>query len=130
MRRIKRLAAAMVTLCILTGCGNGMELPQEPMVFSVGGEEDAEYISLIYEDRIYIPYCPYEKKYLGDCIGYVVWDRDSDEYTSYICEVKGYPAEEWVIELSDTACAEGMIFKEINAESIPEGMSSEYEWNR
>lgn len=129
MRRGILLGLMTAGLCFLGGCGNKIKLPGEPVVFSVS-EENAEYVSLIYEDRIYVPYCPYEKKYLGDCIGYAVRNEDSDENVTYICEVKGYPAGEWVIELQDTGCREGMIFREINAEDIPEGLSSEYDWNQ
>ena len=131
MKKNKILIIMLMTMSFLSGCGSKVQLSENPMVYESGVNEELEYAYLAYEDKIYIPYCPYEGKYLGDCIGYcdIPEDEKAEGGTVYICEMKGYSSEEWIIEVLDTNCREGMIYREINTTNIPEGLSSEYEWN-
>lgn len=117
--------------CFVTGCGSKIELPDNPKVYEQRQNDEEGYAYLIYEDKIFVPYCPYESKYLGECIGYCdLSDPESAETDRiYICELKGYSSDEWIIDLLDINCSEGMILREINAEDIPDGLDSEYEWN-
>ena len=120
---------AFILMGILTGCGNRLQLPETPIVYQ--REHGDGYVYLTQGDKAYVPYCPFKADMLGECIGYC--DEEATEYSDasrqYICELKGYSADEWIVEVLDTGCTEGMIMREINTTEIPEGLSSEYEWN-
>ncbi len=118
-----------VIMIALSGCGVNTNMSDEPMIFERGETQEYAYLSI--DDKIYVPYCPFDKKYLGDCIGYC--ELQGDEYTdggkAYIYELKGYSPDEWIIELDAEGGKEGMVLREINTTNIPENMQSEYEWN-
>lgn len=122
---------SIVGLFFISGCGAKIVLPDEPIVFKQ--EVCEEYASLTVDDKVYVPYCPLEEKYLGSCIGYcdIPAGEGSEEARVYIFELKDFSSDEWIIETSSLdACGEGMILREINAVDIPEGLTSEYEWNQ
>lgn len=125
----KLLLIMVLLLCTLGGCGSVTKLPDNPIVFEQGINEEYAYLSV--DDKIYVPYCPWVQEYLGDCIGY--YDYSGDEYTEpsqqYIYELKGFSSDEWIIEYN-AEINEGMIMREINATVIPDGLTSEYEWNK
>ena len=131
----KGILLLILFICLLSGCGSGAKLPDNPIRYEQGINEEEGYAYLEYGDKRFIPYCAYEKKYLGDCIGYC--DIFAVEYTDvsradrvYVFEMKGYSSDEWIIEMQGLDnCNEGMILREINTEIIPEGMTSEYKWN-
>lgn len=130
----KHVLLLMTMLCMLAGVfftRSRIQLPQNPRKYEQKTHEDG-YAYLTYEDKIFVPYCPYETEYLGECIGY--YDIQASENAgagrAYVCEMKGYSCDEWIIDVLDTGCPEGMIFKEVNAARIPDGLTSEYEWNR
>ena len=131
---LTRLAVSTIAvICFLGGCGAEARLPEDPILYEWGTNKEEGHSYLKYEDKIFVPYCPYEVKYLGDCIGYcdIPADEDTDASRVYIFEFKGYSSDEWVIEtLGLNNCNEGMIFREISTEEIPEGLTSEYEWNK
>ncbi|MDE7273708.1 MAG: hypothetical protein K2N95_11725 [Lachnospiraceae bacterium] len=108
-----------------------IRLPEHPIVYAQRIHE-GEYAYLVYEDKIFVPYCPYEADCLGECIGY--YDVPASENTeagrAYVCEMRGCSKDEWIIDIMDTNCSEGMILREINTTEIPEGLTSEYEWNQ
>lgn len=120
----------LAVTCFLIGCGARIQLPENPIVYGRGS--NGEYVYLTEGDRIYVPYCAFEPDRLGDCIGYC--DVEATEYSGafreYICELKGYPSDEWIVGVMNAGCTEGMILREVNATDIPEGFSSEYEWNQ
>lgn len=131
-RKHSKLAAlfAAAGMCFLAGCGARLQLPETPIVYqqAVGDE----YAYLTEGDKVYVPYCPYEANMLGECIGYcdIESTEGSDTFRAYICELKGYSSDQWIVEVLDTGYTrEGMILWELNATEIPEGLSSEYEWN-
>lgn len=130
-KQVILIAISIIGILFLFGCGTKKTLSDNPVVFEQGVNEEYAYLSA--DGRIYVPYCPFEQKYLGNCIGYC--DISGDENTGasrlYIYELKGYSSEEWIIETLDLDnCNEGMILREINAVNIPEGLESEYEWNQ
>ncbi|MDE7418461.1 MAG: hypothetical protein K2N44_19505 [Lachnospiraceae bacterium] len=125
----------IAAVCLLAGvylfsCPK-IQLPQNPRVYEQKNHRD-KYAYLVYEDKMFVPYCPFEAKYLGECIGY--YDVPASDYSDanrvYVCELYGYSSDEWIVDIMDTNCSEGMIWKEINAADIPEGLTSEYEWNQ
>lgn len=117
-------------VCSLSGCGVSAKLPDNPIVFEVGENEES-YLYLSFEDRIYVPYCPYKSVYLGNCIGYydTISDGYSDSIRCYVYGLKGYSSDEWIVDYLPTI-NEGMIYREINTVNIPEELESEYEWNQ
>lgn len=129
------LPLLMIVFCLLAGIifhrHSPMQIPENPRVYEQKIYGD-EYAYLTYEDKMFVPYCPYEAEYLGECIGY--YDIPVSEYSDagriYVCELKGYSSEEWIIAVLDTNCTEGMILREINATEIPEGLDTEYKWNQ
>lgn len=126
----------MITmLCLLAGIAfftrPRIQLPENPRIYEQRIHADG-YAYLVYEDRIFVPYCPCEAAYLGECIGY--YDTPPSEYSDagrvYVCEMKGHDSGEWIIDILDMNCPEGMILRETSVTRIPEGLTSEYEWNK
>lgn len=125
---ITLLAAA--GMCLLAGCGSQLQLPETPVIFEQGTNDEYAYLTEGY--RVYVPFCPYQSSLLGECIGYcdIKESESDDSFQVYICELKGYSSDQWIVEILDTGYGrEGMIFRELNATEIPEGLSSEYKWN-
>ncbi len=120
MKKNKIFIMVLMIISLLSGCGSKVQLPENPMVYESGVNEEPGYAYIACEDKIYIPYCPYEEKYLGDCIGYcdIPEDENAEGGIAYICEMKGCSSEEWIIEVLDMNCREGMIYREINTTSI------------
>lgn len=132
----KFLVSIMIVFCLLAGAlfyrnSNRIQLPENPRIYEQQTHEGG-YAYLTYEDKVFVPYCPYETKYLGECIGYydIQASDDTEAGRAYVCEMKGYSADAWIIDILNTNCSEGMILKEINATDLPDGLTSEYEWNR
>lgn len=128
---IRILSALLFIMVILAGCSSKPQLPETPIVYqhNVGNE----YAYLTVGDKIFVPYCAYKPSMLGECIGYC--DVEATEYSSatreYIYELKGYSSDELIVSVLFAGnFREGMILRELNATEIPEGLSSEYEWNQ
>ena len=120
-------------LCLLGGCGLKARLPEHPIVYEQGINEEEGYAYLFYGDKVFVPYCAYESEDAGSCIGYcdIPADAYSDGARVYIFELKGYSSEEWIIEsLEQNNCNEGMILREVNVTEAPDGLVSDYGWNR
>ena len=99
----------------------------ELIVFEQGVNESEGYFYLKTGDKIYVPYCPYKHEYLGNIIGYYNISFDDDDKVD-VYEFKGYSSDEWIVDY-DSLINEGVVYREINAKDIPEGLSSEYKWN-
>lgn len=48
-----------------------------------------EYSAIVWDDRIYVPYCAISKSECGQQIGIVDGDKDD-----IVCEYKGYSSDE------------------------------------
>lgn len=60
----------------------------------------------------------------------IIFETEANDEQDEIYTFKNYSEEEWLINLLDTgATKECMLYKEKNVTNIPEGLSSEYEWN-
>lgn len=132
MRKITFSTPILLTISLLCSCGAKTQLPDNPVIYEQGIHEEKGCSYLTANDKTFLPYCAYESKYQGDCIGYC--DIPADEYSDasrvYIFELKGYSSDEWIIETTDLDnCKEGMILREVNAVHTPEGLESEYEWS-
>lgn len=122
------LAACLLPLLVLSGC---RKIPDHDKlsVFEQGRGDG--YMYLTHNDKKYVPYCPFKAKNMGECIGY--FNSLADAYTEssfvYVYEFKGYSSDEWIIDY-DPEINEGMVMREINTTNIPDGLTSEYEWNK
>ena len=95
----------------------------EPIIFEQQINDD--YASVIYEGREYVPYCAISPRERDGYLGYVGDDKQ-DKIYSY----KNHSEREWLISYLDSGIMNDcMLLKEKNVTNIPEGLSSEYEWN-
>lgn len=135
-KEITVFSTLLFIMIVFAGCGSRLQLPENPLVFEQGS--NSEYAYLTEGDRVYVPYCPYVSDMLGGCIGYCNYEavdygngEEGEPFRTYIYELQGYSSQEWIVEILDTGYTrEGMIFRELNATEIPEGLSSEYKWNQ
>lgn len=89
-------------------------------------QTNGEYAYIIYQDREYVPYCAFNPRERGKYLGFVRDDRADEIYT-----FKGHSEAEWLISYLDSGLMNDcMLLKEKNVIEIPEGLSSEYEWNQ
>jgi hypothetical protein len=115
----------IIVLMLLSGCGSKIKLPENPVVFETKVNDN--YLSIVRDDKEYVPFCAVEPSQVGKCIGYY----ENDGGRIYVCELKGRSPDEWIVDvLSLDNCDEGMIFREKNTKEIPDGLSSDYEWNK
>ena len=91
----------------------------EPIIFEQGVSESYAYI--IYDGKEYVPYSAISSTDRGKYLGYI-----KDNEGEKIYKFKDYSQEEWLISYS---MGESMLLKEKNTTNIPEGLTSEYEWN-
>lgn len=126
------MVLVLIVVLALAACGANTGADRiekdadELILFEQGINESEGYFYLKTDDKLYVPYCPYKHEYLGDLIGYYDISFDDDKVDVY--EFKGYSSDEWIVDY-DSVINEGMVYREINAKDIPEGLSSEYKWN-
>lgn len=121
-RNYTSLTAGLLVLAIAAGCSSDTG-NQEPVIFQQ--KENEDYVSIIWNDREYVPYCAISPAEREEYLGYMEDDPDMEIY-----ELDGYSSEEWIIDyLNLKSCGEAMLYKEVNVRDIPDGFSSEYEWN-
>lgn len=84
------------------------------------------YLSIIWDDREYVPYCAIQPKERGKYLGYLENEPQEELY-----EFDGYSSEEWIIDYLNMGFGggEAMLYKEISVQDIPDGLYSEYDWN-
>ena len=86
-----------------------------------------EYAALVWQGRTYVPYCPVEKSACGRRIGGSVDGDFQEDYYTY----KGYSEQEWLIAIPRSGLMDSpMLYREQSVWDIPEGLESEYAWNR
>ena len=124
MKKIIYIVPVFILL-ILVGCGSKLVLPDNPVVFDT--KDNGKYMSIIWGDKEYVPYCTFDSTQVGDCIGYYM----NEGSIVYVCKLKGQSEDEWLVDnLGLNICNEGMVFREKNTQNIPSGMSSDYKWNK
>ncbi len=107
------ISVILVSLC---ACSKQEEMAE----MTTQAHED--YSAIVWENKVYVPYCAVSKAACGKQIGTVDGDQDDRVY-----EYKGYSADEWIVNayVMDSA----MLCRELNVTNIPDGLQSEYEWN-
>lgn len=116
------IMTVLITLC-LSACGSNNSKNQT-IIFEQRVND--QYLSIIWEDREYVPYCAINPKNRGAYLGYL-----EDEPQEEIYEFDGYSSGEWLIDYLNMGFGggEAMLFKEISVQDIPDGFYSEYDWN-
>ena len=119
---MKKKLYGIVCLCslvsiLLYACGKNTNL------IDMSTAESDEYRAVIWEDRTYVPFCTISKNDCGTQIGYL-----NGETSDRICEYKDYPTDEWIANYL-TIDGDAILFKEVNATNIPDGLASEYGWD-
>lgn len=112
----KRFRWIMVLCCLalLSACGEQQELADMKSLII----DDKR--AVIWEERVYIPFCVVSKSDCGALIGYV--DGDTDDRIS---EFKGFLPEEWVVGWMPMDGG-AILMKEENVVDIPDGLVQEY----
>lgn len=115
----KHLIVFMITclLLLLSACG---AQPQQNLSNMTSMIVD-DYRAVVWEGRIYIPFCVVSKNDRGYQIGYVDGDKND-----CISEYKGYSPEEWLVSWMPTDGG-AMLLKEENVVDIPNGLTAEYQ---
>lgn len=88
--------------------------------------DTGEYKAIVWGDKTYVPFCAVSNEDRGKKIGVVDGDKNDQVY-----EYKGFSTDEWVISFYHSGEMDGsMLIREKNVTQIPEGLQSEYAWNR
>ena len=120
MKKVKAfILAALLLAALLTACGIKSALVD--MSSRIVDTGVAEVRAVIWEDRVYVPFCVVSKNDCGDQIGYVDGDKDDR-----ISEYNGYSAEEWLVSRIPTDGG-AFLLKEENVTEIPDGLEAEYQ---
>ena len=119
---MKKKLYCIICLCsfisiMLCACGKNTNL------IDMSTAEGDEYMTIIWGDRTYIPFCVVSKNDCGTQIGYLDGETDNR-----VCKYKDYPTDEWIATYL-TVDGGAMLFKEENVTNIPDSLESEYEWN-
>ena len=111
--------AALLLAVITSACGIKSDLID--MSSRIVDAGVTEVRAVVWEDRVYVPFCVVSKSDCGGQIGYV--DGDEDDRVS---EYKGYPVEEWLVSWIPTDGG-AMLMKEESVTEIPDGLEAEYQ---
>ena len=87
MKKLSVGFAALLLAAHMSACGVKSDLID--MSSRIVDTGVAEVRAVVWEDRVYVPFCVVSKSDCGEQIGYVDGDEDAR-----ISEYKGYPAEE------------------------------------
>ncbi|WP_133016953.1 hypothetical protein [Clostridium cuniculi] len=80
------------------------------------------YVSIIWEDRTYIPFCAIDNSEKGIQIGIVNGDKNDRVY-----EYRAHSTDEWIISFYKSGEMDNsMLMKEINVTEIPDNLQSDY----
>ena len=83
------------------------------------------YVSIIWEDRTYIPFCAIDNGEKGIQIGIVNGDKNDRVY-----EYRAHSTDEWIISFYKSGEMDNsMLMKEINVTEIPDNLQSDYKWD-
>lgn len=109
-----------LTTIMLSSCGQNNK-----KIENMETQESNDYLSVIWRDKAYVPFCVVDNKERGIQIGIVNGDKKDQIY-----EYKDYSTEEWIISFYKSGEMDtSMLMKEINVTKIPNNLQSDYEWN-
>ncbi len=116
---MKKILCILLSIFILCSC-------QKTDLIAMTSVNTEEYRAIEWANRVYVPYSPADKTDMGKQIGIVDNDKNDCVY-----EAEGLPAEEWIMSYYKSGEMDSpVLMKEKNVTDIPEGFTSEYEWNK
>ncbi len=115
---------AAVAACTAVSCGSSLKCPDDPVIFST--KENGEYLSIIRDDKEFVPFCAGSRTQMDQCLGYYL---DGDQKV-FICSLKMQSPDEWIIDYAGEDHSGLMIYREKNTTNIPHGLYSDYKWNK
>lgn len=115
MRKIGVLIANIFLIVSLCACA-------KEELANMTTSQGEGYTAIIWDERTYLPYCAISKSDCEEQIGFVNNDKKDKVYA-----YGNYSTNEWIINayVMDSA----MLYKEQDVTEIPDGLSSEYDWN-
>lgn len=127
MRIIKRLCASALSVILLfslSGCFKGFK--KADTIVSMQSFMTEDYRGIEWNGRHYVPFCAVSDEDMTMQIGIV----DGDE-NDWIFTYKDYPETQWLVEYYHSGLMDGpFLLREESVTEIPEGLYSEYEWNK
>ena len=124
MKKFVLFAAAVITASAAASCSSTIKCPDEPVIFTA--KENGEYLSIVWENKEYVPFCSGSRTQMDQCLGYYLDGEDK----IYICSLKMQSSDEWIIDYKGEECSELVIYREKNTCNIPYGLYSDYKWNK
>lgn len=82
-----------------------------------------QYAAIAWDGRYYVPFCPIDASVCGRQIGIVDGDDQEKVY-----EFKEHSVNEWIVS-AHPPHDEAMLYRELQVRTIPDGLTSEYDWN-
>ena len=120
MKRLIYIFSICLLMIVLSSCGQKSNKLENMTI-----QSNNEYIAIIWEDRIYVPFCAINTSEQGAQIGIVDSDKNNKVY-----EYKGHSTDDWIISFYKSGEMDGsMLMKEINTTEIPDNLHSDYQWN-
>ena len=106
-------------IIVLSGCSQ-----KNNEIVNMTTQSNDDYVSIIWEDSVYIPFCAINNSERGEQIGIVNGDKNNQVY-----EYKGYSTDDWIISIYKSGLMDSsMLMKEINTTEIPNNLQSDYKW--
>lgn len=119
MKKLIYFINICLLMIILFACGQ-----KDNELENMTTQSNDDYISIIWKDRVYIPFCAINNSEQGAQIGIVNEDKNDQVY-----EYKGYSTNEWIISFYKSGEMDSsMLMKEINTTEIPDNLQSDYDW--
>ena len=88
-------------------------------------QENGDYLTIVSDDRAYVPFCAVDNTDRKAQIGIVNGDKKDQVY-----EYKDYSTDDWIISFYKSGEMDSsMLMKEINVTEVPDNLQSDYEWN-
>ena len=113
-----------ITLCLMVIMLSACAKSSKPLENMTTQNSDG-YVSIVWQDRVYVPFCAIENEQRGEQIGIVDGDERDQVY-----EYKEHSTKDWIISFYKSGEMDSsMLMKEINVKDIPENLESDYEWN-
>ena len=120
MKKLIYFMSLCLMVIMLSACGKSSN-----QLENMTTQESDDYVSIIWEDRVYVPFCAIDNTERGTQIGIVDGDKNDQVY-----EYKNHSTEDWVISFYKSGEMDtSMLMKEINVKEIPDNLQSDYEWN-
>lgn len=111
-----------ITLCLMVFMLSACAKSSKPLENMTTQNSDG-YVSIVWQDRVYVPFCAIENEQRGEQIGIVDGDERDQVY-----EYKDHSTKDWIISFYKSGEMDSsMLMKEINVKDIPENLESDYE---